>query len=477
MAMPVILIDSATGSDTLASGAGPSTALTGSSASTSSDGLTVTLDGSPDLTDVATDGSHVIFLSDATAGNRNFGKITAKDDTAKTVTVSNAFGTSLSGLSWAIGGKRASLLGTTSAKLLEKNSAAGDAMPGWTIRMSSGHSETRASTITLRRGGDYTDGLIIVEGESGAATLPLLTFSNNGNAIACAAGLANIALRRFELQNTNATKTASVGIATSTSAVCIKEIKIANSTNKFWKGITSSASSLLDISSCCVENTANNGIQLDNLSGSGDFHIRNSRIASCGAAGISLGGSSGGPMYIEGNLIVNNTTDGILARNGAVSATGLSPMIRGNVIDGNGGDGIDATNSRVIQGLLVENNQITNNGGWGVNLNSNTLGALCQATVRNNNFGTGADTNTSGDIDVAGVGQDNLNVAPGYANTGSGDYSGGTAIKALGWPLTNVGSAPSGTRNYVDVGVQRQESSSSGGLKTHRGQSGGFTRT
>src|SRR5262245_38170373 len=116
MPLPTILVDSTTGSDTAASGAGPATALTGSAASTSADGLTVTLDGSPDLTNVATDGSHAVFLNDSTAGARNFGKITAKDNVAKTVTVTNAFGASLSGKSWAIGGKRASIGSTTSTK-------------------------------------------------------------------------------------------------------------------------------------------------------------------------------------------------------------------------------------------------------------------------------------------------------------------------------------------------------------------------
>src|SRR3954463_10134754 len=129
MALPTILIDSATGSDTTASGAGPGTALTGSAGVSAGDGLSVTLDGSPDLTGVATDGSHVLYFADATAGNRNFAKITAANNGTKVVTVSDALGFTLT-KAWAIGGKRASLLGTNSSKLIENNSGNGDAMPG-----------------------------------------------------------------------------------------------------------------------------------------------------------------------------------------------------------------------------------------------------------------------------------------------------------------------------------------------------------
>ena len=174
MPFPTILIDSATGSDTAASGAGPATALTGPAAGTSADGLTVTLDGSPDLSGVATDGTHVLFLSDSTAGNRNFSRITAKDVAARTVTVAHAFGASLSGKPWAIGGRRASIGSATSRKLADNNVSAGDAMPGWKVRLASGHAETLSGALTWRRAGDTTDGPIVLEGEPGAGTMPVV---------------------------------------------------------------------------------------------------------------------------------------------------------------------------------------------------------------------------------------------------------------------------------------------------------------
>ncbi len=64
MAYPTIIFNATSGSDTAASGAGPSTAVTGSSATVNGGdpGTVLDLDGTPDLSGVATDGSGAIFL-------------------------------------------------------------------------------------------------------------------------------------------------------------------------------------------------------------------------------------------------------------------------------------------------------------------------------------------------------------------------------------------------------------------------------
>ena len=75
-AYPTVVFDVANGANApSASGAGPATALTGTSASTDAAGTVVTLDGSPDLSGVATNGSHVIYLNDTTSGNRRWSSI------------------------------------------------------------------------------------------------------------------------------------------------------------------------------------------------------------------------------------------------------------------------------------------------------------------------------------------------------------------------------------------------------------------
>ncbi len=126
MAYPTIVFNNSTGSDTAASGAGPATALTGTSASFT--GSVVTLDGSPDLTNVATDGSHVLYL--VTSTGRKFFTINAKDNGADTVTLDDAPAGTASGLSWAIGGKRSTLHNTDSKLIITA-----DGKKGWTLEV------------------------------------------------------------------------------------------------------------------------------------------------------------------------------------------------------------------------------------------------------------------------------------------------------------------------------------------------------
>jgi hypothetical protein len=136
---PVINFDSDNGETApLASGAGPAIALTGASASTDAGGTVVTLDGSPDLSGVAIDGSHVIYLDDATAGNRRWAAINAKDDVADTVTVEQAFAGTLSGLSWAIGGELDGLDAAAHRLLWRNNGSAGDAVGDWAFEFEAG---------------------------------------------------------------------------------------------------------------------------------------------------------------------------------------------------------------------------------------------------------------------------------------------------------------------------------------------------
>lgn len=129
MPLPVLLLNSTTGADTN-SGAGPSTPITGTGASTSADGLTVTLPNA-DLTSVLVDGSHAILV------NSRILMITAKGNSGTPtafVTVANSAGASLTGLTYAIGGKRQTFYATVSvynASLLA----------GWTVFLESGFSE------------------------------------------------------------------------------------------------------------------------------------------------------------------------------------------------------------------------------------------------------------------------------------------------------------------------------------------------
>lgn len=468
MTFPIILVNSATGSDTAASGAGPSTALTGTSnASTDATGLIVTLGGSPSLAAVATDGTHCIFLDDSTAGARNFGRITAKDDTAKTVTVDVAFRASASGLSWAIGGVRASINGTTSSKLTSNNSAAGDAMPGWTLRLQSGHTES-GGVITMRRAGTaaFPGGYITLEGDPNAATMPVYTSSATGVAMNAALQVVRgIAFRKSGTPG-------SVGVAANANGIVSNVRILSNGAVLFNVGITANAVNGVTIRNCYIEQVGQIGIQ---ASGEG-ARIENNLISTSGTHGIELS-QTNRQATVLGNIIRNAASDGIRVVNTNTSPPLQNLKIQNNTIHNCTGDGIEITSSSTqvasLVTLEISNNQITRNGGFGINFSgasvTDALLFACNATVCNNNFGSaGSSTNnTSGEcnLTLTLTGVNNVAVDPGYTDATNSDFSINTNTRALGFPLTAIGSAiVSGNRSYIDIGaLQRQEPTGSGG--------------
>src|SRR5258708_31213901 len=106
MALPTVVINSSTGSDTAASGAGPATALFGTAAATAASMIVTLLVDNPDLSSVPTDGSAAIWV--ASSSGIRWSKITGKDNTVgvKTVTVATPYPNTASGKQWGIAGQR-----------------------------------------------------------------------------------------------------------------------------------------------------------------------------------------------------------------------------------------------------------------------------------------------------------------------------------------------------------------------------------
>ena len=455
MALPTILINSAAGSDTAASGAGPNNALTGSAGVTSADGLTVVLDGSPDLTNVETDGSHVLFMSDTNVGSRNFGKITGKANSGTPtaqVTVAAAF-QPLNTDAWAIGGERASIGSTTSRKLVDNNSAVGDAQAGWTISFGSGHTETLSATLNIRVSGDTTSGLFYFVGPL-AGTTPILTFSNNGDGII----LRNTRefLGRLELRNSHATKTASRGIVALTTYQTIDGVKINHSTDLFLNGIDYRSNAVC-VKNCDIGYCAGNGIE----SSAGTTFVRirflNNFIHNCTGIGASLRGDMVSLVFY-GNIVYANGGDGAIVTNVA-GDSGRHFLIAHNTFDANTGDGLEVANDLVTPADVL-NNIFSNNGGYGLKFSSGSATADyisgsgwivdCNDTYNN----------TSGGYLPASYGTNDPGTNPTYKNASGGDFSIGTNLKAKGYPIGGslyVGRT-SATYSYVDPGAaQRQE--------------------
>lgn len=470
MALPVILVHSS-GSDTAASGAGPSTALTGTSASFSA--AVVTLDGSPDLTNVATDGSHVLYM--LTSSSTQFFKITAKDNSAKTVTVTpNPAGTS-TGRTWAIGGKRASINSTTSRLLFEQAASAnGDALPGWIIELSSGHTETITSRITWRRSGDTTSGPILLRGEAGG-TRPVLTFNFDDIGFNVRNGYQQMRFIEFVHTGTATAATAiDMGGSTGPGAL-FDDLKMITGWRKGFNQVIGCT-----IIGCTIGNTTNDAIS--NQASTDGTRFINNYIYAAGTAGIVLNGAAG-PQLVQGNIISGCTTQGIQDNCGRADQSG-GVMILNNDINACGGSTISgyvrttSANNGSLSSLVLVNNYFRSNGKYGIEfLTSGITEALLLANgtvIR----GNGYYNNTTGTISISNVESGAVTGAdPQNASYGtSGDFSKGSSFtgKGAGYPTGYIGGS-SATNSYVDIGAaQRQEAGGAAGMLFMGDMSGGI---
>lgn len=428
MATPTILINSATGSDTQASGAGPSTALKGTNASNdvAADGVVWTLDGSPDLSGVATDGSHALFLAGPTAGQPKVIKIIAVDNSAKTVQITPSTEVGGFGITWAIGGIRASIGGTTSKCLLDNNGAAGDATGGWIIEFQSGHAETIVATVTVQR----TTGIggtapLIIRGTSGAATIPILTFSNTGTAFALAVASVGVVFRDFEVKNSSGNTSSSIafGGASTTATFKIQGVKVRDATNFFWKAISFSSTTTAYIENCDIGNTNNIGIDFSLATGN-FVQLRHNSIHNCGSHGVNAA-----CVDAYDNDIRSNGGDGIhIIRTGAATTFNSTCRITQNTITLNTGDAIEVTGTSAqtssFTGMVIENNFLSGNTGYALNFS----GASVTAALLDSYYVTIEGNTLTGNSGASNSGKYNIDLSTilvTSANRSAGVTSGG----------------------------------------------------
>lgn len=439
MATPTILINS-TGSDTAASGAGPSTALTGTAASTNAGGTVVTLDGSPDLTGVATDGSHVIWIS--TASGRQFAAITAKDNSAKTVTVTAAYTGSLTGQAWAIGGKRASLDNANTRKLFSA-----DVGTGWVVDLQeAGSSYTLTSTLTITNG-SFTF-------SSSTTNRPLITTSVNSMKLITFPGQSSNVLRHLSFSHTAGTR--GFGFYASGGACsnflvqdCVFDgfsvaIDGENAAGSFFPNIM--------VDSCEFKNGVGNGSTAGHA-------IFNTTVTT--AVNSFFHDNQGVGLWTigSGSLV----RECVLARNleGINLGSVLAVMVLDNIFHANTGSGLETSGSGVIS--VVENifygNGTGGGGGYGVK-----AGVANYGPNRSNAYGG----NATGDrlTFAAGSGDVALSADP-CVNAAGNDFTlnsaagGGAALKGV---VNNVLAPGLVGTGHGDVGpFQSQASAGSSG--------------
>ena len=448
MAYPVILIDSATGSDSAASGAGPATALTGTAGATDAAGTTVTLDAGTDLTNVATDGSHAIYLVDTTSDARRWSKITGtagSGGATPTVTVAHAYAASLSGKSWAIGGRRASIGSASSRLLLEQTNdgVAGDAMPGWTVRMMSGHAETTTSRLDMARNGDLTDGPITLEGEPNAATKPVITFTDNTY---CVDAWGNYqVVRGFNAVNSNQGTGFTIG-----NGLCV-DCKATG----FSTGFSAATTSV--IVGCEADQCA---IGIDTPAGS---LIVGNYVHDGSSHGIKINGDPWLRGMVEFNIVDSQAGRGIYSDGSSGYDNNRGLFIRNNTVYGCTSHGIEiAAASLTI--LVVANNVLVGNGGYGLNLSGANLAETQVYFLDRNAYYN----NTSGAINPSTNGQTNAVTLTGdpFTNAAGGVFalnntaSAGAACRAAAYPGAFRGGLTTG---YLDIGAAQHQDSGGGG--------------
>ncbi len=464
MSFPVILVDSTNGaaSDTACSGAGPSTAKTGTSASSTST-TNIDITDTVDLSGVSTAGDAVIYFADTTAGHRRFARITNVTGGPSgstwhiTLDSNSPVTTSVGPFSWAIGGTRATVCGTVSTILWANNGAAGDMKPGWKLQMQSGHSEPTSATFRIRCAGDTTTGPIIFQGAAG--TMPEIQV--NVADYACEIIGNYVQLTNFAVKRTG---NCTYGIVMNTTSIYCRldGMKVWGSSSFTNDGIYCGAINNAEVVNCSVANTGANGISVNG--DSPGVRILCNYVNAPGTNGIRIVNGGG---TIQGNIIQGAVAgDGIHVE---VSSSGFRAWhIIGNTINGSSGDGIEftaAADSTTCS--MIVNNILSNNGAYGLNYSAGGatdayLLAGCLVVFGNQTYlnTTRAYHSATAAYDYNtcpwASGDNNLN--PTYTNTAGNDYSIGTNLASKGYPVggTLAVGTTSSTYSYVDPGAAQR---------------------
>lgn len=437
MATPTLYFNGSTGNDAYSGSGG--TALTGTGGSVSSTAAANLSVDAPDLSGVVTDGSVVIRVQ--TASGVTFTSITAVNNGTKVVTTSRAFGVTASGLTWAIGGKLASMDATQPRRLF----TVGDLQPGWIVVLETDQTVT-TSVITLN-GTGTTSGPITIKGDSEGRLINMTananTFNSNANG--------NPTIWHFEnlkLTNSNATKTSAIAFNMSGGTISFRRCILGDATNKLLNGYSRVAATPFVIFDDC-EVTTCTGVGL-NVSGSGSAFLTNVWIHGCTSHGLQMSGNG----CVLDNCIIN--ANGGAGINFAAAANSNVPVIvKRCTIHGNTGAGIDMSAGVTPQQPQISSNSITKNGTYGISAASGQN--LFQSFIDANNYGSaGSSTNnTSGALSNLNAGPNDLAVDPGYSSSATSNFTPGANLKDEGYPLAtrNIGANQSQTVNYSYMGA------------------------
>lgn len=430
---PTVQLNNSTGSDTLASGAGPGTAKTGTAAATHTN-TTVNITDAVDLSGVLLDGSAVLCVQ--SSSGRQFSRIANVSGTsgAWVVTTQDAYANTESGRSWAIGGTLASIGATHALNLWN------DARAGWTLTLNA--DDSIGAAITGNCSGNLTQGQITIQG---ASEFIKITQTANANHFT-STGASNPTLwliKQLEFLNSNGTKTNAIAFNMNAGVFNFQDCILGDptNTNNLLSAVKSSAGTTqVKLVDCALFNTT--GTALNSLV---------LVVASCDFQGcvtaISVASNS--------NLDISDTIFDTCTTAISESTAGLSTQqCFEHVVFYNCATAINI--SAFVMQQLVAINCIFDTcvTAW------NAAGSqqFFQGSIDYNCY----HNNTVNFIGMSAGAHDQVGVDPGFLNAGAHNFGVSGNLKNTGFPdaTRNIGANQSATVNNSYIGAAQPASAS-----------------
>lgn len=410
-----ILFNNSTGSDTAASGLGPSTAVSGTGGAT--DGTT-TVDLSadtPDLSGVAA--GDLMWI--ATTSGQQFSIIASVDDGADTVTCDVAFSTTEGSLNWGIGGKRLDLEGSAAIYA--------DPKPGWVIDIEetgTGYDITTRPTISCS--GDTTDGKIIFKSSSVIRPAINIAHTVSGSYGITISG-SHLRFDHIKIDQTTNTNlvTAMIGASGFASDLHFKDCELTeeSSTNRdrFFINPLNLVTVGIIFEDCYIHDTG--AIKCANVQGRTGVRIERCYFKDITGTAIEIEDEFG--AVIRNNVIDTTTIRGIQIKDNCAGA-----IISGNLIYAAGTDGIGIVGTGPY-GSAIRENVVVNSGEHGIQVDAAPGGNEVLNNDHNAFF-----NNTSGEITGIANGDNDITLtADPFIDAAGGDFNlnnvagGGVALR------------------------------------------------